>query len=148
MSCREDQSKLSAWLDSELSAAEARDVEAHVTRCAACRELVSELREVKALVVSAVSELEPDPFFVARFRARRDELATAPWWTWRRLALTFLPLAAAALVAALLSVRGSGEGNDIHALELAALDGPPPATLEGGEPVLSIALAPFPASDR
>jgi anti-sigma factor RsiW len=132
-------------VDSELSEAEAREIEAHLAHCPACREMAEDLRRIGSLVTS---EVEPDPFFVARFRARREERSVAPWWTWRQLALRILPLAAAVLAAALLSIRGEGERNDIHALELAALDSPPLATFDAGEPVLSIALAPFPESDR
>jgi hypothetical protein len=80
------------------------------------------------------------------FRVRRDELSVAPWWTWRELALRLLPLAALVLVAALLSVLfSSSDERNLEALELEALGTESGfSATSAGEPVLSIALEPFP----
>lgn len=147
MDCRKDEPKISAWLDGELPANEASDVEQHLGHCPDCKALADSLRETsRSLGRLLESERVADPGFLVRFRARRDELSVAPWWTWRQLALRLLPLAALVLFAAFLSVAAPSvdEGN-LEALELEAL-GTPTAFDSGsvGEPVLSIALAPFP----
>jgi anti-sigma factor RsiW len=151
--------RISAWIDGELLASEASEVERHVARCSTCGTLANALRQTsRALARLPENELVPDPGFLVRFRARRDDLSVAPWWTWRELALRLLPLAALVLVAAALSVLLSSsvgrpvgpvgsDANDrnLSALELEALGSPAGLDATGsGEPVLSIALAPFP----
>lgn len=148
MDCREDESKLSGWLDGELSRSEASAVERHLAQCSRCQELADSLRETGlALVRLEKRAVVADPGFLVRFRARREELSVAPWWTWRELALRLLPLAALVLVAAFLIVRfSSTEEGNFDALELEALGTPAGfGATSAGEPVLSIALAPFPA---
>jgi len=88
----------------------------------------------------------PDPFFVARFRARRDALrsAASSAQAWRRMALRLLPLAASALVGAAVAVWVSGERTSaLGELEMSDLGtGVADVTLESAvdEPVLRIAL--------
>jgi hypothetical protein len=125
----------------------------------------SELRDIERLSrLLRVPEdvAQPDPFFVARFRARRDALRAAshsarPWRQlaaglgsagdaslWRRAALRLLPLAASALLAAVIAVWVSGERtNALGELEMTELgEGVADVTLETPmvEPVLRIAL--------
>jgi anti-sigma factor RsiW len=139
--------RLSAWIDGELSTTEASDVESHVAGCAGCKTLAASLGETsRSLAAFLEREAASDPAFVARFRMRRDELSVAPWWTWRQLALRLLPLAAIVLVAAIASVLFPPRpSHSLDALELEALGTPVGFdTASAGEPVLSIALAPFP----
>ena len=135
--CPED--RISIWLDGELPQGEAGVVETHVDGCASCQELV------RAFGARTLPQLEPDPSFIVRFRARRDEQSIAPWWTWRQLALGLMPLAAAVVVAALLSIwiASSSSESTLQALELEAL-GDPVAFDAEVEAVLSIAFEPFP----
>ena len=136
--CPED--RISIWLDGELPQGEAGVVETHVDGCASCQELV------QAFGSRTLPQLEPDPSFIVRFRARRDELSIAPWWTWRQLALRLLPLAAAVVAAAVLSlwIASSSSESSLQALELEAL-GDPVAFDAEVEAVLSIAFEPFPS---
>ena len=46
MDCQKIQDNLSAYLDGELPAEDARQVERHVEECAVCRDLLRELRSV------------------------------------------------------------------------------------------------------
>jgi anti-sigma factor RsiW len=146
MTCPRDEAPLSAWVDGELEASEAREVESHVGECASCSSLVQTFHEVR---MALRAELEPDPGFVVRFRERRDEVSIAPWWTWRQLALRLVPVALGAMVLAWLAVSSAlpGGGPELQALEVEALGNPtsfdPDAPL-AAEPVLSIALGPFP----
>jgi anti-sigma factor RsiW len=147
MDCLKDESKISAWLDGELSEGEASDVERHLSRCSSCKALADSLQETsRSLARIQRDEIAADPGFLARFRVRRDELSVAPWWTWRELALRLLPLAALVLVAALLSVLfSSSDERNLEALELEALGTEIGfSATSAGEPVLSIALEPFP----
>ncbi len=136
--CPED--RISVWLDGELLQGEAGVVETHVEGCASCQELV------QAFGSRTLPRLEPDPSFIVRFRARRDEQSIAPWWTWRQLALRLLPLAVAVVGAAILSIwiAASSSESALQALELEAL-GDPVAFDAEVEAVLSIAFEPFPS---
>ena len=138
MACPED--RISVWLDGELPQGEAGVVETHVEGCASCQELV------QAFGSRTLPRLEPDPSFIVRFRARRDEQSIAPWWTWRQLALRLLPLAAAVVGAAVLSIwiAASSSESSLQALEREALGDPVAFEVEV-EAVLSIAFEPFPS---
>jgi anti-sigma factor RsiW len=144
MSCPKDPSNLSAWLDGELDVPESDEIERHLARCSSCSGLVEELREMGSAIGV---ELPPDPGFVVRFRERRDAVSIAPWWTWRQLALRLVPVALGALLLAWLAVSSARPGADLQTLEVEALGNPtsfdPDAPL-AAEPVLSIALGPFP----
>lgn len=93
-----------------------------------------------------VPDPPPDPFFVARFRRRRDELRAAvrSAQPWRWVAVRLVPLAASALLVAGLVVFASGERpNSLAELELRELgDGVADVTFETTEvePVLRIAF--------
>lgn len=141
--CLSDDPRLSAWIDGELSEDEAGVVAEHVERCPACAELVASFRSWSFSETRAV---EPDPGFLVRFRERRDALAVGPWWTWRRLALGLLPVAAVLLLAALVSIRAPAHRQTLEALENEAI-GAPIAFDAGPEAVLSIAFEPFPAEE-
>ena len=132
---------LSALVDGELSEQSQAALQSHVDACPACRDELSSVQEVaRALAVRT----EPDPFFVARFRARRDRDPYALPWPWRKLALRLLPLAAAAVLVAATAVWVSMEQNGLGELEARALG---PLALEEltlDDPGLGIVLEPFP----
>ena len=131
---------LSALVDGELSEQCQADLQSHVDACPRCRDELSSVQEVvRALAVRT----EPDPFFVARFRARRDSDPYALPWPWRKLALRLLPMAAAAVLVAATAVWVSTEQNGLGELEARALG---QLALEElvDDPGLGIALEPFP----
>lgn len=147
MTCRHEQTSISALVDGELDEDVAREVETRVETCPTCRDLAASFRGIRAALSPAL-KTDPDPAFLARFRTRRDELSVAPWWTWRQLAMRLLPVTVAALLAAMavvwLSTSGAG---DLRELEMAAIGDPTaflPAQANGPDSVLSIALEPFP----
>jgi hypothetical protein len=133
---------------------------------AAAAEVRVELAEIRRLSEALrVPEdvAQPDPFFVARFRQRRDALgmdfagatprpgerpclaaAAQSAQSWRRAAQYLLPLAASALLGAIVAVWASSEGaSALGELELRELGtGVADVTLEttSVEPVLRIAL--------
>jgi hypothetical protein len=112
----------------------------------AVRSRVAEIHRLKAALQVPADVAEPDPFFVTRFRARRDALKDAAQsaQSWRRAARYLLPLAASALLGAALAVWVSpGPATALGELELRELGkGVADITLEttSVEPVLRIAL--------
>ena len=136
---------VSPFLDDEMSQSERQEAEAHFAACETCREQLDAFQALRArLAVSAV----PDPGFLARFRARRDALSPAPWWTWRQLALRLVPLALVVLVTAVLSVWLTlPQAPELRDFELEALGNPSifePESMSPDEPVLRIAIGPGP----
>jgi anti-sigma factor RsiW len=135
-------------LDGELSASDVSRLERHLEICERCREELASFRELSVMLAT---QPEPDPFFLTRFRARRDEeLGTVgSVQVWRRLAVRLLPLAAAALVGAAAVIWLSVEEAGLEELEARQLgDGFVMAT--EGEPYsgLQIALEPFPGGEQ
>jgi hypothetical protein len=107
---------------------------------------VAEIRRLSSALQPPADVAEPDPFFVVRFRQRRDALTAAAQsaQSWRRAARYLLPLAASALLGAVLAVWASPErGSALGELEMRELGkGVADITLETTsiEPVLRIAL--------
>jgi hypothetical protein len=95
-------------------------------------------------------ETEPDPFFLSRFRARRDQLLSkeSPLVVWRKLAVRLLPLAAAALISAAAALWMSMEEPELGELEAQHLGDGFLSRVGEPEPVLQIAFEPFPGGDR
>ena len=112
----------------------------------ALRSEVAEIRRLSAALRVPDDIAVPDPYFVVRFRARRDALATAVQsaQSWRRAAQYLLPLAASALLGAAVAVWVSGDSTSaLGELEMRALGrGVADVTVETTsiEPVLRIAL--------
>lgn len=150
MPFHEPDARISAWLDGELPADEARSVEAHVSQCASCGELVSSFRQMGASLRGSAPAVEPDPAFLVRFRAHRDEISVAPFWTWRQLAMRLVPVALGVLLLALGSVWIASRNEaglttlDLSTLEVEAIGSPTFFARTAPEPVLEIALEPFP----
>lgn len=97
--CRQIESLLPPFVDGEATPRDAALVEAHLSRCAACRRLAQEQRDVRALLTSRRATLrEPTP---AGLESRVRALAGTRASGWRRLT----PLAAAA--ALVLAVSGA-----------------------------------------
>jgi hypothetical protein len=112
----------------------------------AVRAQVAEIRRLKAALQVPTDVAAPDPYFVTRFRQRREALRAAAQsaQSWRRAARYLLPLAASALLGAVLAVWVSPErGAALGELEMRELGkGVADITLEttSVEPVLRIAL--------
>jgi hypothetical protein len=109
------------------------------------RSEVAEIRRLSAALQVPAEVSKPDPFFLVRFRRRRDALKAAAQsaQSWRRAARYLLPLAASALLGALFAVWTSPRGTALGELEMRALgNGVADVTLEttSVEPVLRIAL--------
>ncbi len=69
MNCERVEKRLIAYLDERASAAERRDVEAHLDACAACRTRAEEFRALWSVLDEAPA-VEVSPAFDARLRAR------------------------------------------------------------------------------
>jgi RNA polymerase sigma-70 factor (ECF subfamily) len=106
MTCPEVRDRLSAWLDEDLPPAERREVEAHLSGCAPCRQEGERLRRTVALLAGLGRPRAPAGF-VDRVLERVEP---APWY--RRLARgLFVPVpvkvplqAAAAVLVAIMAV--------------------------------------------
>jgi anti-sigma factor RsiW len=140
-SCDDWRTLLSALLDGELSEQRQAALQSHVDACPGCREELSSVQEVaRALAV----RFEPDPFFVTRFRARRDRDPYALPWPWRKLALRLLPLAASAVLVAATAVWVSTEQNGLGELEARALGQLALEEVTVDAPGFGMPLEPFP----
>jgi len=112
----------------------------------AVRSEVAEIRRLSAALQIPADVSQPDPYFLVRFRARRDALSAAAQTAqfWQRAARYLLPLAASALLGAVLTVWGSSDTtSSLGELEMRELGkGVADITLETTsiEPVLRIAL--------
>ena len=147
MTCERWEPLLSLYLDGELSASDVSPLERHLESCERCREELASFRELSGVLST---DPEPDPFFLTRFRARRDEeLGTGSVQVWRRLAVRLLPLAAAALIGAATVIWLSVEDTGFVELEARHLgDGFVMATEGELFPGLQIALEPFPGGEK
>ena len=149
MTCKRWEPLYSSFLDGEMSPPDETAFAEHLNECASCREALASWRELSAMLAVSV---EPDPGFVARFRSRRREEfePAGPGFVWRWLAVRLAPLAVAAVVVAVAAVWSSEPQEDLRELEASELGiGLLPEDEEAAltNPVLSIALDPFPARE-
>lgn len=149
MTCERWEPLYSSFLDGELSPEDEVAFSEHLGHCASCREATESLRRVSEMLAVSV---EPNPGFVARFRARRDEEfePAGPGFLWRWLAVRLLPLALAAVAVAVAAVWTSRPELDLRELEASELGIGLSAEYEETallNPVLSIALDPLPESE-
>ncbi|MBN2356800.1 zf-HC2 domain-containing protein [candidate division KSB1 bacterium] len=82
MKCNQVKKRLSAYLDGELTAAEAEKVSDHLNRCVGCRRAAEQLRRAYQRL-DAGDALPADSFFLTRFRARLSDLGQSnarPYW--------------------------------------------------------------------
>ncbi len=141
-SCRTWGPLLSALHDGELPEEQESALREHLESCVACRQQLDSVREVAGLMAA---QTEPDPYFVTRFRTRQAEDSLR--LPWRMLALRLVPLCLAALLGGGLAVWTSLEGNGFGDLEAGALG---PVAFESdsdADPVLRIAIEPFPEQE-
>jgi anti-sigma factor RsiW len=148
MACgHHDDALLSAHLDGEATEGSGGVRLEDLESCAECRQSLAELREVQRLV--RVPRVEPDPFFVVRFRARRGEAERSSLLSWLRVAVRVLlpATAAAAVVAAVTVSGGERERDSFWDLERHALAAGSPRMQSAPEssdlePLLAAALGP------
>jgi anti-sigma factor RsiW len=150
MSCKRWEPLYSSFLDGELSAWEEEALSQHAASCPSCRDALSSLRRVSDVLAVSV---EPDPNFIARFRARRQaELeAAGVGFAWRWVAVRLAPLALAAIVVAAATVWSSQREEELRELEARELGIGLSMEYEQAavsNPVLTIALEPFPEGRR
>ena len=100
-----DDGILHSYLDGELSAAEAREVDAHVAHCPDCRRRLDEERALIARAAELLAVATPPDRALPPFRAGDVKAPTRLWWQVR------LPLAWAATVALALGI-GTYLGSD------------------------------------
>jgi anti-sigma factor RsiW len=138
---------LSPYADGELPASDVTAIEVHLEVCPRCREELASFRELSNLLAS---ETEADPFFLTRFRVRRDQMLAkeGPLIVWRKLAVRLFPLAAAALLGAAAALWLSTEEPELGDLEAQHLGDSFLTMVEQPEPVLQIAFEPFPGGER
>jgi anti-sigma factor RsiW len=149
MTCKRWGSLYSSFLDGEMSPGDEEAFGEHLSHCVSCREATESLRRLSDMLSVSV---EPDPGFVARFRMRRnEELGPAgPGFVWRWLAVRLAPLALAAVAVAIAAVWSSEPELELRELEASELGIGLSAEYEETafmNPVLSIALDPFPESE-
>jgi anti-sigma factor RsiW len=123
-----------AYLDGEVPAAQARDIEAHLATCDACRELLSELREGSTEMREWKAEEPPQSLIAPSVRrpiARRHS-AGRPWrsraWTW----VTRSPLLAGAAVVVVIVAIPLLQPSPKNAIELVASPEMPVAVVAPG----------------
>lgn len=100
-----------AYLDDELSAAQARDIKAHLAACDACRQLVSELREGSTRMREWQVEEPPPSLLPPPSRRPIASKRPAPWrfraWTWGTRTPLLAGAAAVVVIAAIPLLRPS-----------------------------------------
>ncbi|MGH9461684.1 MAG: anti-sigma factor family protein [Vicinamibacteria bacterium] len=149
MTCKRWEPLYSSFLDGEMSPGEEQAFRNHLGHCVSCREATDSLRQLSKMLSVSV---ETDPGFVARFRTRRnEELEPAgSGFVWRWLAVRLAPMALAAVAVAAAVVWSSEPEPDLRELEASELGIGLSAEYEETalmNPVLSIALDPFPESE-
>ncbi len=146
MACKHWEPLLSRLVDGELAESEKAGLERHLEECRKCCEELTSFRELSDVLAART---EPDPFFLTRFRARRDEKqgAEGTLLPWRRFAVRLLPLAVAALLGAAATVWLSVEEGDFSDLEARELGDGFIAYVSEEEPVLHMAFEPFPGGE-
>jgi len=82
MNCRETEPLLHPYLDGELDAASATQVQAHLESCATCGQYFGDLEELRQEIAAAGLEFAPRPALARKVAAagRRATQATIPWW--------------------------------------------------------------------
>lgn len=135
MTCDACTDRLSDYLDDELPAAERVEVDAHLARCASCREVLAELKAVALRAAALASEAVPPaadlwPGIEGRIHRSGPRVRRAP----RRFSFTLPQLVAAALALMVLSgslvwlARLGGERTDFPAVTAVNdADAQPPA---------------------
>ncbi len=82
MDCERIEKRLIAYMDGRASAAERREVEAHLADCGPCRTRAQEFRLLWG-VLDEMPQVETSPAFDARLRARiAAEPSRASLWEW------------------------------------------------------------------
>ena len=152
MSCERWEPLYSAFLDGELPATDGEALREHLTTCSACREELQFLQSLSQVLSVGRDSVEPDPGFVARFCARREEEfgSAGHRFFWRWLSVRLAPLAVAAILVAIAAVWFSESEEALTELEARELGNGFSVISEGAalqDPVLSIALEPFPGTE-
>ena len=100
-----------AYVDDELPAAQARDIEAHLAGCDACRQLVSELREGSTRMRDWQVDEPPPSLVPPPSRRPVASKRPTPWrfrtWTWGTRAPLLAGAAAVVVIAAIPLLRPS-----------------------------------------
>ena len=149
MSCERWEPLYSAFLDGELAMLDRDALREHLTTCSGCREEIESLEELSREFSGGPAALDTDPGFIARFRARREAEfgSSGQSFFWRWLAVRLAPLAVVAVLVAIAAVWFSGGEEALIELEARELGNGFSAVSEEAalqDPVLSIALEPFP----
>lgn len=88
MNCKEAQSLLSAYLDSELDLVHSLDIERHLKTCSACDRCYQNLKTLRAGLQSEALSYQPSPAFQKRLQAslraaaRTETTPRVPAWRW------------------------------------------------------------------
>jgi hypothetical protein len=145
LACGHEPFSLSRYLDGE--ADDVAAIELRLAACAVCRGHLEGLRAVQRAI--AVPRLEADPYFVVRFRARREVAARRAIESWRRIAVRLLlpATATAAVLAAVTVSLGDADRDSFWELERFALGAGSPRVRSAPsagelEPLLAAALDP------
>ena len=83
MQCQDVIERLSAWVDGELSAVEAKSMDQHIGHCPACAREAEDLKKLASYLDSLPPVTAPDLLARRTLRAFRDALdrpSLAEWW--------------------------------------------------------------------
>lgn len=135
MNCSQFRSNISNYLDQELSFNELQGFKTHRTSCSVCADLVTQMEEIKVLMVKDL-QATVAPEFVPRLQARlRAEVnRTAPWY--QQLVtpriMGFSPISLSGIAAAALAIAVIGVS--LFLPESAPLMDTPRSTLQNAPP--------------
>src|SRR5215472_9314886 len=83
MSCKNNESRILAYIDGRLKESERVEMEKHLASCAACSVQVNEFRAISDLL-GELPMVEPSPEFDVRVLARvaAEPVKKLTWWSW------------------------------------------------------------------
>jgi predicted anti-sigma-YlaC factor YlaD len=83
--------KISLWLDDELTPAEIKELQQHLTGCPACQQVHQAMAQVHNLLHQASTYIvEPAPGFTTRFESRLAHSPQKSWQMWLGLSVLLL----------------------------------------------------------
>lgn len=144
MNCNSVQTRLSAYLDRELSGNELLELRAHLAQCRECRTEEEELRDLK-MMLGGLEAPEPSDDLCERLccAVMQEVRKEQNRWNWRRPVITFASVAAVSMLASFIvfslkSTPNVSASKDVT-MDVAANQAYDVAADPYGAPVVSVA---------